>query len=399
MNQLASKAYKFHAVEDHPSHSMFKKAHTEYGVAIKQAKEQHWKIFLEEITGTELWMAHQYMTIPIGDGGKARIPTLWVVEQDGTVSSITSNEEKGAALCRLFFPAKPAQSLILPGSEYPDHITYDFRPSLAQLKHCVARLSPHKATGDDGILNIVLKESLELIVEYLLHMFRATFTLNTYSACWRTWDTIILWKPGKPRYDLPKAYRPIALMNTIGKLLSAMVAEDLSYMCEQYTLLPDSHFRGRPGRCTMDAMHLLVHKIKSAWQRGKVAAVLYLDIKGAFPNAVTSCLLHNMHMWRVPERYVRFIEQMLMNQQTRLKFDGFVSEWVRVNNGIVQGDPLSMILYLFYNADLIDGAKKGEAKIAYVDDTNYYVEGADFEGAYGKLREMMVRDGGGQDWS
>ena len=132
-------------------------------------------------------------------------------------------------------------------------------------------------------------------------------------------------------------------------------------------------------------MHLLVHKIKAAWRRGKVAAVLFLDVEGAFPNAVTSRLLHNLHMRQVPERYVRFIEQMLTNRQTRLKFNGFTSDWVGVDNGIIQGTPLSMILYLFYNTDLIDGAKKGEAKIVYVNDANYYTEGVDFKEAYEKL--------------
>ena len=150
----------------------------------KWAKEQHWKIFLEEITGTELWTAHWYVTSPIGDRGKARIPTLWVMEQDGAVSSITSNEEKGAALCCLFFPVKPVQSPILPRTEYLDCVSYSFQPSLAQLKCCIARLSPHKATSDDGIPNIVLKESMESIAEYLLHMFWAAFVLNMYSDCW-----------------------------------------------------------------------------------------------------------------------------------------------------------------------------------------------------------------------
>ena len=74
-------------------------------------------------------------------------------------------------------------------------------------------------------------------------------------------------------------------------------------------------------------------------------------------------------------------------------------KWVGVNNGIVQGDPLSMILYLFYNTDLLDGARTGKAKIAYVDDANYYTEGVNFEEAYEKLHDMMVREGGGQDWS
>ena len=74
MNRLASQAYKFRAVDEHPAHGAFKNARTEYGVAIKRAKEQHWQSFLEEITGTELWTAHRYVTSPIGDGGKARIP-------------------------------------------------------------------------------------------------------------------------------------------------------------------------------------------------------------------------------------------------------------------------------------------------------------------------------------
>src|SRR6266481_1154242 len=146
-------------------------------------------------------------------------------------------------------------------------------------------------------------------------------------------------------------------------------------------------------------MHLMVHRIKVAWRRGNVVAVLFLDVEGTFPNAVTACLLHNLHMCRVPERYILFIEQMLMDCRTRLKFNGYVSEWVGVENGIVQGDPLSMILYLFYNADLIADVKKDKEKIAYVDDANFYTEACTFHKAYDKLCNMMVREGGGQYWS
>ena len=136
---------------------------------------------------------------------------------------------------------------------------------MAQLRRCVARLHPFKAPGEDGIPNTGIKESMEVIAEYLLEIYRATFSLNTYSNCWRVWDTIVLHKPGKPRYDVLKAHQPIALMNTLGKLLSTLVTEDLTHMCDYYGLLPDNHFGGRPSRCTTDAMHLLAHKIKAAW--------------------------------------------------------------------------------------------------------------------------------------
>jgi len=59
-------------------------------------------------------------------------------------------------------------------------------------------------------------------------------------------------------------------------------------------LLPANHFGGRPGRTTSDALHILVHKIKETWHAGKVAAVLFLDIEGAFLNAAPTRLVHNL---------------------------------------------------------------------------------------------------------
>ena len=104
-------------------------------------------------------------------------------------------------------------------------------------------------------------------------------------------------------------------MNTLGKLLSVIVAKDLSFMCEHYALLPDNHFGSRPGpgQCTTDAMHLLVHRIKAAWCRHNVAAILFLDVEGAFPNTVSACLLHNMRMCRVPKEYILFMDSLLTN--------------------------------------------------------------------------------------
>ena len=72
--------------------------------------------------------------------------------------------------------------------------------------------------------------------------------------------------------------------------------------------------------------------------------------------------------------------------------------WADIDNGIVQGDPLSMLLYLFYNADLISMPKKEEVMITYVDDACYYVEGSDFGEACDKLCDMMYREQGGYTW-
>ena len=131
-----------------------------------------------------------------------------------------------------------------------------------------------------------------------------------------------------------------------------------------------------------------------------MTAVLFLNIKGAFPNAVPSVLVHNLRKRRIPAKYVNFVNSMLRNRITTLKFDGYTSEPIQVDNGIGQGDLLSMVLYQYYNADLLEILNhKDEAALAYVDDTLMLATGDTFEEAHDKLANMMEQNGGIADWS
>jgi hypothetical protein len=145
---------------------------------------------------------------------------------------------------------------------------------------------------------------------------------------------------------------------------------------------------------------MLAHKIKETWRAGKVAAVLFLDIEGTFPNAVLEKLIHNLKKQRIPSKYVGFIERMLTNRSTTLKYDSHASEPIRLDNGIGQGDPLSMVLYQYYNAVLLDIPRgKNEDALAYVDDTNMLATAETFNKVHTKLADMMGREGGVSEWS
>jgi len=150
----------------------------------------------------------------------------------------------------------------------------------------------------------------------------------------------------------------------------------------------------------MDAMHLIANIIKSSWRAGKVMAVLFLDIEGAFPNTVPSWLEHNLLKCGVSRKIITFVHNMLQSRVTTLKFDGYVSDPIQVNNGIGQGDPLSMILYQFYNADLLDIPKcKEESATAFVNDATMIASADTFPKAHEMLVDMMTRLGGITEWS
>jgi hypothetical protein len=140
---------------------------------------------------------------------------------------------------------------------------------------------------------------------------------------WKSFTTVVLHKPRKPRYDTPKAYQLIALLNTMWKVLTAVLADQITFLTETHQLLPKHHFGGRPGRTTTDAMHLLTLKIKAAWQAGKVASALFLDIEGAFPNAVPKRLVHNLRKRGIPSKYINSINSMLHQENPMFTYSCF----------------------------------------------------------------------------
>ena len=140
MNRLGGMSYRYCAIAEHVSHSQYTKVWNEYGLAIKRVKKRHWDDFLEGLSGKDLWMAQRYATSPVGNGGKARIPTLKVTNDIGHTRSITTNEEKSSIFSWIFFPKRPIDDHVPPDPDYPQRVDYFFRPSMTQLRRCVARL-------------------------------------------------------------------------------------------------------------------------------------------------------------------------------------------------------------------------------------------------------------------
>jgi len=376
---LHKTAYKYRALPEHAVHAQVREKENALSKEIQKTKEDHWKDWLNDMAGTDIWIAHKYISNPGGDGGKTRIPTLQRVNLEGQTIQATTNEEKSEILAQALFPPPPGITTVPADYLYPEPAEKWTEITRDQLTRAVNNLSPYKAPGPDGVANIVFQRCQNLI-DYLLPLFNAAVNLRTYYNPWRESITVILQKPGKPNYSQPKAYHPIALLNTTAKLLSAIIADRMSYILESNNLLPTTHFGGRPGCSTEDSLHLLENTIRHVWRQKKVVSALFLDIEGAFPNAVTDRLIHNMKQHRLPPKIVGFTERMLNGRRTKLRFDDYTSEWFNITNGIGQGDPLSMILYIIYDSDLVRVAKgKHELTLAFVDDTAFLAIGKTFQ--------------------
>ena len=400
-DKLSDESYKLRGLPDHPVHAEHRRVRNKLKEEIRKAKQNHWTDYLEGLNKDSIYMANKYVTAPIGDGGRTSIPALKYQNPQGDIIEAVTNEEKSQILARSFFPPPPDTSTVPRDAVYPTPAE-EFTPfSEHEIERTIAKTASFKAPGPDGICNIVFKRCNDQLTPYLTQIFNAVFTLDTYYDPWKEFTTVVLRKPGKADYTVPKAYCPIALLNTTCKLLTALVAQRTTDILERHNLLPNTHFGGRPGRTTTDSIHLLETIVKNAWRNGKVASILFLDIEGAFPNAVRERLIHNMRMRRLPLEIVTFTDRMLTGRHTQLRFNDTTSDWIPIVNGIGQGDPLSMIAYLIYCADLTDIAKPSnkETALAFVDDTAFIAVGKTFEETHATLADMMERPNGAMQWS
>ena len=80
-------------------------------------------------------------------------------------------------------------------------------------------------------------EQLALV---LAKLFSSCIAIGYHPKPFKDSITVVLRKPQKPSYTTAKAYRPIALLDTIGKLLERIVAGRLSRIAEETSMLPAS---------------------------------------------------------------------------------------------------------------------------------------------------------------
>ncbi|KAG9801086.1 hypothetical protein KCU95_g30, partial [Aureobasidium melanogenum] len=147
------------------------------------------------------------------------------------------------------------------------------------------------------------------------------------------------------------------------------MATRLAYLTEVHKLLPNNHFGARKQKSTVLAISYLQEAIYDAWRGKKTLSLVSFDFKGAYNNVATGPLLERLRRRRIPETMVKWIQDFCTDRKASVVVNGFTSEVEDLpQSGLPQGSPLAPILFLFFNADLVQMAIKEGASMAFVDD-------------------------------
>jgi hypothetical protein len=367
---------------------------------IEQCKREHWTEFLDN--RENIWKAYAYTKTSRASHG---IPVLKVGD-----SEVTDDKEKADFLLNSFFPVPPqpvnrdstsvkpklvtrngSRACEYAGKKVPLRIRLP-QLTLGEVEAAITQSKPDKAPGMDEITFRVWKELWPILGSVVLKLYQASLDLKYVPQRWRTAKIAVLRKPNKPDYSVPKAYRPISLLETISKGLEAVVARRLSYLAETYRLLPENHFGGRPNRSAEQALNLLVEKIHEAWRAYRVLSLVSFDVQGAFNGVHPSVLADRLRERKIPGDLVTWIESFCNGRKASVVVGDYESPISEIEHaGIPQGSPLSPILYVFYNANLVQGRiGTSEGSIGFIDDYNAWVTGPNAAENTRKLQTQLL---------
>ncbi|GJE98412.1 hypothetical protein PsYK624_146420 [Phanerochaete sordida] len=184
----------------------------------------------------------------------------------------------------------------------------------------------------------------------LVILFNACIVQGIAPTFFKRSCTVVVPKPNKADYTKAKSYRPIVLLNCIGKLLEKMIAARMQFDGQKFAIMHPCQYGGTIQHSTTDAGIMLVHNIREAWAKGLSVSALLLDVAQFFPSIQHDLLTKILRKQGFAPTLCGFLEDYLVGRRTQFIFNGQTLDPTDFTVGVGQGSALSPVLAGLYIA-------------------------------------------------
>ncbi len=162
---------------------------------------------------------------------------------------------------------------------------------------------------------------------------------------------ISILKPGKNTAQ-PSSYRPISLLDTIGKLFEKNLLTRILHQVGECGLLRDEQFGFRPGLSTTLQLARLVERITRNFGERRLTGAVFLDVAKAFDTVWIEGLLYKLTILNFPSYLVHVISSYLRGRTFEASFLTATSSRRVMRAGVAQGGLISPVLFSLYVNDI-----------------------------------------------
>ncbi|CAI6360351.1 unnamed protein product [Macrosiphum euphorbiae] len=326
----------------------FREAKRQLKLAILQSKKRCWKELISSVDADPFGKPYKLVM------RKLRGPPATASMEMQTLRNVIGT----------LFPTNPTSSYRdLPTSEPPVPFSTD------EVNAAVERArSKNKAPGPDCINSRILAAVHKADQRILVELFNKCLHQGTFPLEWKSSRIVLLRKGIKPE-GVPSSYRPLCLLNDVGKMLEFLLTRRLDDHITSMGNLSPNQYGFRKKLSTDDAVRTLHFAIVNEVNDGKFCLAISLDIKNAFNTIKWPDIMAALASWNVPS-YLRRMFQSYFTSRAGTVSTSCGSMEVEISGGVPQG---SVVGPLLWNATFDDVLRlplpQGAKLLGFADDT------------------------------
>lgn len=213
-----------------------------------------------------------------------------------------------------------------------------------EVRHALETISPNKAPGGDGFTADICQRAFRCLPRTFTAIYNGCLRKGYFPSRWKSATTVVIPKPGRDDYMVPKAYRPIGLLPVLGKTLEKLFTRRIAWELHCDRKMSGYQYGFTPQRGTEDALYDAIHLIRDLIRAGKIVVVASLDIEGAFDSAWWPAIIEQLSNKQISPHLLLLVRSYLSHRRIDLRYAGCSS--TRSNSkGCIQGSTCGPLLW------------------------------------------------------
>jgi hypothetical protein len=203
-------------------------------------------------------------------------------------------------------------------------------------------LDTNKATGPDGIGNVLLREAAVPLAQPLSELLNFSMSLCKFPTAWKNAQVVPIFKKGDP--SLCTNYRPISLLPCLSKVFEKLLFDHIYNFLISNKLLVPNQSGFIHGDNTVNQLMSICNNISLHFENGEEVVGVFLDLTKAFDKVWHEGLKYKLQKIGISGHIFELLSSYLHERKQCVTLNGQTSQLKCLHAGVPQGSVLGPLL-------------------------------------------------------